>query len=174
MLENRKGTEKDIPELIDLLDYVRNSMEQKEWLFLDPPETIRERMADGSMTLWIAMDGKKIVGAFDTLNPGLEAYNYGYALNLPQAELLKVVNMDTAAVHPDYRGRGLQKQLMQLAEAELASTGKSILLCTVHPENQFSLNNVLSQGYQIQRTVPMYGSIRHILRKNLRERKTDS
>ena len=77
MLEIRKGTEKDIPELIDLLDYVRNSMEQKEWLFLDPPETIRERMADGSMTLWIAMDGKKIVGAFDALNPGLEAYNYG-------------------------------------------------------------------------------------------------
>lgn len=33
MLEIRKGTEKDIPELMELLDYVRNSMEQKEWLF---------------------------------------------------------------------------------------------------------------------------------------------
>ena len=71
MLEIRKGTEKDIPELIDLLDYVRNSMEQKEWLFLDPPETIRERMADGSMTLWIAMDGKRL---WALLTPSIRAW----------------------------------------------------------------------------------------------------
>lgn len=56
---------------------------------------------------------------------------------------------------------------MQTAEAELARAGKAILMCTVHPENHFSLENVLSQGYTICKTVPMYGSIRHVLRKNI-------
>ena len=75
--------------------------------------------------------------------------------------------MDTVVVHPDYRGLGLQKRLMQTAETELSKAGQHILMCMVHPENRYSLNNVLSQGYTICTTVDMYGSIRHVLRKDI-------
>ena len=71
--------------------------------------------------------------------------------------------MDTAAVHPDFRGRGLQRRLIQ--EAEQVLEGR-ILMCTIHPDNQYSLKNALSLGYTIQKTVARYGSIRYILRKD--------
>lgn len=165
MIEIRKGGIQDVESFIALLRYVKDNMEHKEWFFLDPAEEIREMMADGTMELWVAMDGDRLAGAFDILHPGMESYNYGYALDLSEAELLRVINMDTAAVHPDYRGQGLQKKLMEFAQREFK--GNHILLCTVHPENQFSLRNVLSQGYRIVKTVPMYGSVRHVLRKDI-------
>ena len=102
------------------------------------------------------------------LYPGLQSFNYGYTVGMAQEELLKVVNMDTAAVHPDYRGQGLQRKLMAYAEKALAEGGERILMCTVHPDNRYSLQNVLSQGYQIAATQPMYGSVRHVLKKILK------
>lgn len=167
MVTIRKGREPDVEPFIALMAFVRQSMEHKEWLYLDSPDEVRERMEDGTMSLWVAMDGDKIVGALDILYPQLQSFNYGYTIGLTNGELLLVVNMDTAVVHPDYRGLGLQKRLMHCAEDELVKSGKHILLCTVHPENRFSLNNVLNQGYTICKTVPMYGSIRHVLRKNI-------
>lgn len=167
MITIRKGTSQDTEPFIELMALVRQNMDHKEWLYLDAPDDVREMMKDGSMSLWVAVDGERVIGAFDILIPQLETYNYGYSIGLTNEELLQVVNMDTAVVHPDYRGMGLQKCLMRCAEEELVKSGKHILMCTVHPDNRFSLNNVLSQGYAICKTVPMYGSVRHVLRKNI-------
>lgn len=165
-LEIRKGTIADIPAHIALLREVREAMTHKEWFFLDTPEEVHQMMADGIMELWVAMDGNRLAGVFDILTPGLADFNYGYDLGLSEEELLRVIHMDTAAVHPDYRGLGLQRKLIATAEAEIAGRGANILLCTVHPENRFSLNNVLKQGYAIQKQLPKYGSVRYILRKD--------
>lgn len=163
----RRGTREDTESFIRLLSEVRQGMTHKEWFYLDAPEEVREMMENGTMQLWVAMDGDRLAGAFDALVPGLEAYNYGYQLGFSAEELLRVVNMDTAAVHPDYRGQHLQRQLLQAAEEALSGTGKKHLLCTIHPENIYSLQNALAQGYTIQKILPMYGSIRHILRKDI-------
>lgn len=166
-IEIRKGNMGDTEAFIRLLQEVRQGMEHKEWFYLDPPEEIREMMEDGTMQLWVAMDGSRMAGAFDILIPGLEPYNYGYDLGFSEEELLRVINMDTAAVHPDYRGLGLQKRLMLEAEKETCRQGRRILMCTVHPENSFSLNNVLKQGYSIEKKLCKYGSVRYILRKDI-------
>lgn len=163
----RKGGMEHTEALIALLREVWEAMPNREWFYLDSPQEVRQMMEDGTMELWVALDGEHLAGAFDILHPGLDAYNYGYDLGFAEEELLRVINMDTAAVHPDYRGRGLQKKLMETAEAELQERGKHILLCTVHPENRFSLNNVLKQGYSIQKELPKYGSVRYILRKDI-------
>lgn len=163
----RRGTPADTEAFIRLLADVRQGMTHKEWFYLDPPEDVRELMKSGVMTLWVAMDGEKLAGAFDSLTPGLEDYNYGYQLGFSQEELQKVINMDTAAVHPDYRGQHLQRRLLQAAEAALSGSGEKHLLCTIHPDNIYSLQNALAQGYTIQKTLPLYGSVRHILRKDI-------
>lgn len=167
MIIIRRGTLEDTEPFIELLSHVKQNMEHKEWLYLDSPDEVREMMRNGTMSLWVAVDGQQIVGAFDTLNPKLSSLNYGYILGLDDIDLRRVVNMDTAVVHPDFRGHGLQKRLMQQAEKELAESGKHILLCTVHPHNHYSLNNLLSQGYTVCKTVKLYGSERHLMRKDL-------
>ena len=62
---------------------------------------------------------------------------------------------------------GLQRKLLEEAESWIRQEGKQILLCTVHPDNYFSLSNVLKQGYTIQKKLEKYGSIRYLLRKDI-------
>ena len=165
----RKGSKADIESAICLLQDVKAAMEHPEWFYLDSPEEIRGMMADGTMQLWVAEDGNTLAGILYILFPGLQEYNYGYDLGFTQEELLRVVSIDTAAVRPEYRGIGLQGKLIQAAEDSLNGEDERILLCTIHPENSFSLNNALKQGYVIQRELPKYGSTRYVLRKNLKK-----
>ncbi|HAL88738.1 MAG TPA: hypothetical protein DCO69_06405 [Clostridiales bacterium] len=164
MITIRRGTCEDTQRVLTFLAQVKAEMTHKEWLCLDTPEKFRERMENGAAWLWVAEDGEKLAGIFTVVFPGTSPVNYGWHLKLPPEDLARVVNMDTAAVHSDYRGRGLQRRLMQAAEREL-EPGK-ILLCTIHPDNAYSLRNAQSQGYEIQATLPMYGSVRHLLRKD--------
>lgn len=164
MIEIREGTRLDIQRVLTFLAQVRAEMPHPEWFCLDTPEEFRQRMENGSMRLWVAEDAQRLAGVFTVVHPGTSSINYGWKLNLPPEDLVRVVNMDTAAVHSDYRGQGLQRRLMETAERELGP-GK-ILLCTIHPENRYSLRNALTEGYEIQATLPMYGSVRHLLRKD--------
>ena len=97
----RQGTPADTESFIQLLDNVRERMEHKEWFYLDPPEFVRAKMEQGTMLLWVAMDGDKLAGALDILVPGEAEYNYGYDLGLSTEDLSRVVNMDSAAVYPE-------------------------------------------------------------------------
>ena len=165
----RKGTLEDADLFVHFLHEIKKQMEQKEWLYLDPPEMVHAMMADGIMDLWLVMDDDQLAAVFSVLYPGMEPYNYGYDLRFSKEELLQVVHMDTAAVHPKYRGLGLQGQMVRVAENALAGQERKILICTVHPENLFSLNNMLRQGYEIQKRIGKYGSERFILQKILFE-----
>lgn len=163
----RKGSNADTERLLRLLHKVKEGMENQAWFFLDPDEDIREMMDSGVMQLWLAEDGERLAGIFDYLIPGFESYNYGYDLGFSREELLRVVQMDTAAVDPDYRGLKLQKTLMERAEQEIREVPGRILLSTIHPENRYSLNNLLAQDYSIEKQVAKYGSVRYVLRKDL-------
>lgn len=166
-LKIRKAEIADTEAYICLLHEVKNAMAYPDWFCIDPDEKVRAMMEDGSMEMWIAECEDQIVGAFSIVVPGLEPHNLGNDLNFSEEDLKKVVHMDTAAVHPNYRGLGLQYRLMMEAEKELTQSGHRILLCTVHPDNQYSLQNVLKQGYAIMVKKEKYGSIRYILRKDI-------
>lgn len=163
----RKGTEEDVDTFLRFLDAVKAGMSRKEWLYLDSADTVHSMVKDGILEFWLAFREEQLAAVFSILFPGLNSYNYGYDLGFGQEELLKVVHMDTAAVHPDFRGHGLQGRMVRLAEQALAGTGERILLSTVHPENKFSLNNMLKQGYSIRKRVGKYGSERLILQKEI-------
>ena len=167
MMTFRKGDINDAEQFVRFLAAIRASMDHKEWFYLDPPDYVREMIALGRIELWLALEDDKIAAIFDILHPGLDSCNYGYDLGFDQDDLLKVINLDNAAVHPDYRGRGLQKLMMEMAESELRERGNYILLCTIHPDNTFSLNNALARGFQIQKKLNKYDSVRYFLRKDI-------
>ena len=163
-LRIRKIGMDELDKYLEFSHKVKDMMAQEDWFFLDPDEEVREMMARDAVAIWLAEDGDRIAAVFCIVYPGLEAFNIGYDLGFTEENLSRVVHMDTAAVHPDYRGRGLQNRMMAHAEGELQ--GK-ILLCTIHPDNCYSLNNVLKLGYNIEKKTRRYGSVRYILRKDL-------
>lgn len=150
------------------LHEVKDAMPQGDWFYLDPDEEVREMMDEGRMGVWFAEAGERLVGVFSIIVPGPESFNLGYDLGFEATMLARVIHMDTAAVHPDFRGHDLQYRMMQAAEEELRKTGGAILLCTVHPENRYSVRNVLRQGYTVEKELEKYGGVRrYILRKDL-------
>ena len=163
-IQIRKIGMEEVYKYLEFLHEVKALMEQDEWFFLDPDEEVYEMMEQDAMGIWLAQDGERIAAVFCVVYPGLKEFNLGYDLGFSEDDLHRVVHMDTVAVHPDYRGQGLQHRMMLHAEQEL--TGR-ILMCTIHPDNKYSLNNVLKQGYTIKMRVEKYGSIRYILQKNL-------
>ena len=163
-IQIRKISMDELHKYLEFSHIVKDMMVEDDWFFLDPDEEVREMMERDTVGIWLAEDGDRIAAAFCIVYPGLEEFNIGYDLGFSQEELKRVVHMDTAAVHPDYRGRGLQNRMMGLAEQELQ--GK-ILLCTIHPDNRYSLNNVLKLGYTIEKKTERYNSVRYILRKDL-------
>ena len=159
----RKGTPADLEAFLSFTHTVRDAMDNTAWFALDPDDELRALTADGSMEFWMAESGGRLAAVFSIIRPGLRDFNLGYDLELEQEDLLRVTHMDTAAVHPDFRGRGLQKRMMAEAEDQLAGR---ILLCTIHPDNRYSLGNARALGYRIEKQVQKYGSIRCILRKD--------
>ena len=76
-------------------------------------------------------------------------------------------NADSAVVHPDYRGNGLQRKMLQAA-LPLLRPGIVGLGATVSPANAYSLNNALASGFVIVCRRAMYGGHdRYLLRKIL-------
>ena len=166
-IQIRKGGLEDLDSFLTLIRETKAAMEQQDWFFLDPEEEIRDLMERRAMELWVAMDSGRMAGAFSLIHPGLEPFNYGFDLGFPEAMLRRVVHMDTVAVHPHYRGRGLMGRLMEVMEGELAKVPGRILICTIHPDNVYSLNNVRRRGYSVAGEKAKYGSVRLFLRKDL-------
>ena len=159
----RKGCRDDLEVFLQFTHAVRDAMDDTAWFALDPDEEMRELHGAGDMEFWLAESGCRVAAVFSVIRPGLRAFNLGRQLGLGEAELLRVTHMDTAAVHPDFRGRGLQRRMM--AEAERFLQGR-ILLCPIHPVNRYSLQNAIALGYRIQKRIECYDSVRYVLRKD--------
>ena len=158
------------------LDGVMNVMEAaarltrpKEWFVPDDADYVAAHldMRQGFVQAAEAEDGR-IAAFFMVHFPGLADNNLGRELGFSEQELLRCAHMDSAAVLPEYRGFGLQRRLCRMAEQRAGEKGFRHLLCTVHPDNRFSLQNMQQSGYEIRTTLLKYGGLpRHILLKEL-------
>ena len=98
---------------------------------------------------------------------GRSAHNYAAFLGVPREEWEHWANADSAVVHPDWRGNGLQRKLLEAA-LPLVRPGIVGIGATVSPENQYSLNNALACGFVIADRREMYGGYdRYLLKKML-------
>jgi len=89
-------------------------------------------------------------------------------LNLAEEDLKKLAHLQAIAVHPHFRGFGLQRELVAAHLKVLESSGYEHICCTVSPKNPVSLNNLLSCGFRVRALNPKFaGWWRYILYKNV-------
>ena len=166
----RAGKE-DIAAIMNLVVEVHEQIpeDRKSWFVINPEEDT-QLLEEGKCWGYTAVDTEtgKLAAAFIAAFPGTSSHNLGYDSGLPEEEIPKVAHMDTAVVSPEYRGCGLQKRMMEFAEEDLRKAGYHYLCCTVHPDNVYSKNNVLKQGYKIMATKEKYnGFLRHVFLKEI-------
>ena len=94
-------------------------------------------------------------GAFSLfMRPGHDrSENLGYEAGLSDAELDRVLCVDSVCVLPVLRGRGLQRELIRMGEREGIRRGADIFMATVDPRNEPSLRNFTASGYRVVKRV---------------------
>lgn len=170
MIKIEKASVKDAEEIVKLIQYVHDNMENQQWYVIDSAEYYEHHLEDGNGVGYKAVDSEtgKIIGIFIAIIPETAETNLGYDIGFSEEKVKKAAVMDTVAILPEYRGKNLQYRTMQAAENDLKEQGYKYLLCTVHPDNCFSLQNVQKQGYEIVMTKEKYGGyLRHILLKEI-------
>ena len=165
----RKAGWDDVPGIMRVMETARDTVPRREWFVADEEPFVREHIEENGFVLAAQAENGEIAGFFLIHIPGLTEKNLGRSLGLPAEELPAVAHMDSAAVLPAYRGNGLQARLLREAERRLAGGPYSIWMSTVHPDNCYSLANMLAQGYRVAATMKKYGGLdRHILIKRYR------
>ena len=157
-------------EIAQVIETVWEGLERKEWFAADDEEYVFRMMSTGQGIGFKAVEAVSgcMAGVFMAVVPGMEPDNLGRDIGLGDQELPYVVHMDTVAILPAYRGNRLQFRLMQAAEEEIRSRGYRYLMCTVHPDNRYSRDNILAQGYRVAAAKEKYGGYpRDILLKEL-------
>ena len=148
-----------------LQNEVRAAMPHPEQFVPDTRENIAAYLAH-DLCLGV-FDGERLGAYFILRYCGQSEHNYAAFLGIPQAEWDHWANADSAVVHPDWRGNGLQRKLLEAA-LPLLRPGVVGIGATVSPENQYSLNNALACGFTIAARREMYGGYdRYLLEKRI-------
>lgn len=174
------ATAEDVLCIMALMNVAVSAATPKDWYVTDDEDFVRRHIDGEGYTLKYIIDGE-LAAFLIVRHPGEAEDNLGRELLNISAEsvhmcatenlsvttkatmqefLHRVAHMESAAVHPNYRGKGLQGKLLQRAEEIEASRGTRFLMATVHPDNVYSLRNLEIAGYKCILETEKYGGLR--------------
>lgn len=171
--------EEGLQEVVDLENYVYSQLPNKQVLYVDSYDEMLADMRQGAKIIGVYNRKQELIAYRYVGFPGLSEKNLGNDIHLPKKELNQVVHLETTVVRPDYRGNALQSLTLQQIIPIVKSYGYRHLLCTVSPQNPYSLFNIMNNGLKIKSLKRKYatdkdgkdGLWRFILHKDLEPQK---
>lgn len=164
----RRAAANDLSGILSIIETAVRNTADSDWFVPDGGAFLARHLEERGFILVADSAGAEIAAYLVVRFPGMDEDNLGRELRLPPDELLRVAHIESTAVLPAFYGNRLQSRLAGEAEACLSPGECRHLMATVHPNNHFSLNSMLRQGYRIVATVQKYGGLRrHILYKKL-------
>lgn len=137
----------DIDEYLAFYKYVKSNMKEPSWLGeFSLNELINILNNEGK--LFNFYDNNIIVCSMlyiPSNNKTLEKHNLKYDEKL-------VGSCGPIMVNPKYVGNKFQKQMLELLDKYCKSIGKRYIFTKVHPDNIYSINNFVSDGYKFVET----------------------
>lgn len=159
----KKSTINDIKNIIKFQEEIINDMENKE-LFkpLIEEEFTYPIMNNG--LVYLLYFKNEIIGLFVlTINPKDDIINE-YQLE----DTSNIAILDSVMIKREFRGSKLQLQGMKIIDIDCKKLNIDKIVATVHPDNKYSLNNLLEDNYKIINTINIHGGIRNILIKEVK------
>ena len=146
----------DLQAVIDLNETIYIALPDKTILRHNSPEMIASCLEEPNVTLGI-WDGEILVAVGMLYVPQCIAEDHFHDLEL-QGEY-KSANQKLFLVREGYRGLGLQRKLIREVERVAILRGYNLLCTTVAPNNNYSINNFLKEGYVYAKTEEKYGGL---------------
>lgn len=166
---------KHLPGIMEVMADAEKTVQKKEWFAADNEKFMQSILSGKGFIIgaW-EKDTKEMAAFFAVVIPDKKD-NMGKYAGLSEEELQKVVYMDSAAVKAKFRGNKLQQKMLLAAEEELDKRQKEerqdcqYRMCSVHPENSYSLQNMTGNGYEIAARTELYGGLdRYVLCKKVK------
>ena len=155
-MELRRCQPDDLQAIIDLNETIYAALPDKSVLRHNSPEMITSCLEEPNVTLGI-WDGNLLVAIGMLYVPQCLEEDHFHDLDLSGS--YKSANQKLFLVREGYRGLGLQRQLIREVESIAIARGYNLLCTTVAPNNVFSINNFLKEGYVYAKTEMKYGGL---------------
>lgn len=164
-MDIRKCNLSDFQSVVDLNETIYAALPDQSALRHNSPEMIASCLEEPNVTLGI-WDGELLVAIGMLYVPQCIEEDHFHDLELEGN--YKSANQKLFLVREGYRGLGLQRQLIREVEKIAMSRGYNLLCTTVAPNNIFSINNFLAEGYVYAKTEQKYGGlVRNLYYKKL-------
>ncbi len=155
----------DVPKIMKIMEEAKEDRAHPQWFVADDESYVRTHLDMRGFVVVAETPEKEMAGFFMVKYPE-PGEHLGDFLHFSNEKKEKTAIMDSAAVAREFRGNGLQGKMLEAAEMLLDTKKYPYLMCTVHPQNKYSLRNMQDHGYQVMDTVTCYGGLpRHILMK---------
>ena len=155
-MELRHCQTTDLQAVIELNETIYAALPDKSILRHNSPEMIASCLEEPNVTLGI-WEGNLLVAIGMLYVPQCIEEDHFHDLDLQGN--YKSANQKLFLVREGYRGQGLQRQLIREVEKIAVSQGYNLLCTTVAPNNTFSINNFLKEGYIYAKTEEKYGGL---------------
>ena len=155
-MELRRCRPSDLQAVIDLNETIYSALPDKSILRHNTPEMIASCLAEPNVTLGI-WEGDTLIAVGMLYVPQCIEEDHFHDLGL-EGEY-KSANQKLFLVREGYRGLGLQRKLIREVEKIAIARGYNLLCTTVAPNNAFSINNFLIEGYVYAKTEMKYGGL---------------
>lgn len=137
----------NIDEYLEFYKYVKSNMKEPSWLGEFSLNELKN-VLNNEGKLFNFYDNNIIVCSMlyiPSNNKTLEKHNLKYDEKL-------VGSCGPIMVNPKYVGNKFQKQMLELLDKYCKSIGKRYIFTKVHPDNIYSINNFVSDGYKFVET----------------------
>lgn len=137
----------NIDEYLEFYKYVKSNMKEPSWLGEFSLNELKN-ILNNEGKLFNFYDNNIIVCSMlyiPSNNKTLKKHNLKYDEDL-------VGSCGPIMVNPKYVGNKFQKQMLELLDKYCKSIGKRYIFTKVHPDNIYSINNFVSNGYKFVET----------------------
>ena len=137
----------NIDEYLEFYKYVKSNMKEPSWLGEFSLNELKN-ILNNEGKLFNFYDNNIIVCSMlyiPSNNKTLEKHNLKYDEKL-------VGSCGPSMVNSKYVGNKFQKQMLELLDKYCKSIGKRYIFTKVHPDNIYSINNFVSNGYKFVET----------------------
>lgn len=165
--EFKKCTLNDLDEICLIQEEAFKVMDDDSLLRRNSREALAACLFEPHYTLG-AFYKEKLAGFAVLFDPKLTSENIALGAGFSEDIAKETVNFKLVIVRPSYRGNGLQTAFIEKLDKKAREKGFKKIFATVSPDNEFSKNNFIKNGYVFHSQKEKYGGLlRNIYYKDI-------